>query len=287
MPAILADGPLRVGLLVSLCLLAPAMAQTPGPPDSNDAIATPPQLEGVGIDEHLGRTLPLDAEFTDSSGRPVRLGQYFDGEHPVILTLNYYRCPMLCTLQLNSLVTALKAMDWTAGGPFRILTVSFDPQETSELAAAKRENYLTEYARPQAAAGWEFLTGRKPSVDALLDATGDHVKWNDRQRQWMHAAVLILCTPDGRISRYLRNIVYDPQVLRLSLVEASEGKIGTTVDHLLLFCCTYDPQQGTYSVTAWNIVRLVAVLTAAAIAVLLLVLLVRGRLARRVVTASS
>jgi protein SCO1/2 len=261
-----------------------AVAQTSAPA-ANDMVPLPPQLQGVGIDEQLNGVLPLDAEFTDSSGRPVRLRAYFDGQHPVILTLNYYRCPMLCTLQLNSLVSALKKMDWTAGDQFKILTVSFDPLETYELAAAKQQVYLAEYDRPQAARGWAFLTGNKPSVDALLGATGVHVKWNEKQQQWMHATVLILCTPDGRISRYLRNIAYDPKTLRLSLVEASAGKIGTTVDHLLLLCCTYDPQQGTYSLTAWNVVRLGAILTAVAITVLLLALWGRARRASRTAPA--
>jgi protein SCO1/2 len=273
--------PQRAILFLLLPMLGrTALAQTSAPAAS-DTVPLPPQLQGVGIDEQLNGVLPLDAAFTASSGRQVRLRDYFDGKHPVILTLNYYRCPMLCTLQLNALVSALKRMDWTAGDQFKIVTVSFDPLETSELAAAKQQVYLAEYDRPQAARGWAFLTGHKPSVDALLGATGVHVKWNEKQQQWMHATILILCTPDGRISRYLRNIAYDPKTLRLSLVEASAGKIGTTVDHLLLLCCTYDPQQGTYALTAWNVVRLSATLVAVAITALLLVLWGRGRAARK------
>ena len=148
-----------------------ATEQRSTPPPNERGEDLPPELQGVGIEEHLAAKLPLDAEFTDASGRRVTLRDYFDGQHPVILTLNYYKCPMLCTLQLNALISALKELDWSAGEQFKIVTASFDPLETHQLAELKRQNYLAEYGRPQAAGGWSFLTGRKKSVDALLDTT--------------------------------------------------------------------------------------------------------------------
>jgi len=213
----------------------------------------PPELQNVGIDEHLNAQLPLDAEFTDHNGKKVKLRDYFDGHKPVILTLNYYKCPMLCGLTLNGMVDGLKDLDWVAGDQFRILTVSFDPLETSQLAQLKRQNYLASYGKPPAGDGWTFLTGRKPSIDPLLKATGFRVAWNEERQEWMHVAALIVCTPDGRISRYLYGVLFEPKTLRLSLVEASEGKIGTTVDQILLFCYHYDGQG--YSLAGMRVVQ--------------------------------
>ncbi len=230
------------------------------PDDGGAGPSLPSELEGVGIDERLGNPLPLDVEFTDQTGAVVPLRKYFDGRRPVILTLNYYRCPMLCGLQLNGLLDALRELDWTAGENFQVLTVSFDPLETASLAQIKRTNYLKEYGRPQAAAGWHFLTGRQRSIDALLDATGFRIRFNPKTNEWMHAAALILCTPDGRVSRYLKDVRYEPRTLRLSLVEASEGKIGSTVDRFLLFCFHYDGSGG-YRLAAFNVARLTGLLT--------------------------
>jgi protein SCO1/2 len=205
--------------------------------------------------------LPLDAVFTDHTGKTVKLGDYFDGKRPVILTLNYYRCPMLCGLILNGMVDGLRELDWAAGDQFRIVTCSFDPMETERLAKVKRQNYLDYYARPEAAGdqGWAFLVGTKTNVDPLLETTGFKVAWNEKRQEWMHAAALILCTPDGRISRYLYGIQFEPKTLRLSLVEASAGKIGTTVDRVLLFCYHFDGEG--YALHAMNIVRAGAVMT--------------------------
>lgn len=243
-------------------------------PDRTELL--PPELEEVGITEHLDGPLPLDAEFTDQDGRKVRLGDYFDGERPVILTLNYYRCPMLCGLMLNGMVDALAELDWTAGEQFQIVTVSFDPLETSQLAYLKRQNYLKQYGRPEAAGGWHFLTGRKKSIDRLLDATGFGVKLNEQTNEWSHASALIICTPDGRISRYLYGILFEPRTTRLSLVEASEGKIGTTIDRFLLFCYHYDGE-GYNQLATMNIMRAGGLLSLAVVAALLVRLWRRER----------
>lgn len=263
-----------------LCAGAPRLVaqEAPAPtsaPERSEPL--PPELEGVGIDEHLDALLPLEAEFTAHDGRRVKLGDYFDGKRPVLLTLNYYRCPMLCGLMLNGMVDSLKNLDasWTAGQQFQVVTVSFDPLETPQLATLKRNNYLEYYGRPAADAGWHFLTGRKKSIDALLEATGFRIRWNEQRKEWMHAAALIVCTPNGHISRYLYGIMFEPRTVRLSLVEASEGKIATTLDRVLLFCYHYD---GTgYSLAAMNIARLGGGVTLLAVAVLLVILWSRER----------
>jgi len=254
--------------------------------NSGPAAPLPPELQGVGIDEHLNGPLPLDLTFRDERGRTVKLGDYFDGRRPVILTLNYYRCPMLCGLQLNGLLDSLKELEWTAGENFRIVTVSFDPLETPLLAKAKQQGYLAEYGRPAAADGWAFLTGANANIQQLLGATGFNIRWNERRKEWMHTAALILCTPDGRISRYLYGVMYDPKTLRLSLVEASEGKVGSTLDRVLLYCFHYDAVEGKYAVMAFRLVQVGAGLVAVAVAGLVIGLW-RWEVHRRKVTVKQ
>ena len=251
----------RIGLpilLVGLACAGSALAQDPQPVDEQ----LPADLQGMQLVEKLNDELPAGLEFRDQNGREVTLGDYFDGERPVILTLNYFRCPMLCGLTLNGMVDGLAQVEWTAGEQYRILTVSFDPLETPDLANLKRQNYLRSYGRPAAAGGWDFLTGRNKQIQALLDATGFPVRWNDERKEYIHPAVLIVVTPDGRISRYLKGVYFDPGTLRLSLVEASEGKIGSTVDQILLYCFHYDAAEGRYALAAMNLVRAGGILTA-------------------------
>jgi protein SCO1/2 len=230
----------------------------------------PPELEGVGIAERLNQLLPLDAEFTTHDRRSVPLRTFFDGRRPVVLVLNYYRCPMLCGLLLNGLLDALQELDWTAGEQFQIVTVSFNPREGPELANLKRQNYLKQYGRPAAEAGWHFLVGRQENIQRLLDATGFSVKRDEATGEYAHASTLILCTPDGRIARYLRGVVFEPRTLRLSLVEAAEGKIGTTMDQLLLFCYHY--RDGQYTLATMNIARGAGLITLAIVAAILITL---------------
>ncbi len=221
----------------------------------------PKQLEGVGITEHLDAQVPLDLAFTDENGQAVTLGKYFQPGRPVVLTLNYYACPMLCTLQLNELVKTLKQMPWTPGNEFEIVTVSFNPQETHALARLKKQNYFKEYGRPEAAAGWHFLTGRQTDIQKLTETVGFRYRWDEQSQQYVHAAVAVILTPQGRISRYLKTIVYDSTTLRMSLAEAQEGKYRSTVDDVLLFCFHYDPAGGRYTLAATSIVRAGGILT--------------------------
>ncbi len=236
----------------------------------------PKDLEGVGITEHLGGKIPLDLEFADDEGRPVRLGQYFPGDRPVILTLGYYSCPMLCTLVLNGLVDGLKAVPWTPGRQFEIVTVSIDPRETPTLARLKKENYLAEYGRAGAAAGWHFLTGREEAIRRLADAVGFGYRYVKERGQYAHPAVIFLLTPDARVARYLYGVVYQPKTVHLALAEAGQGKLGTTVDQVLLYCFHYDAEEGRYVLAATNLMRVGGAATALVVGTWLLASWRRG-----------
>jgi protein SCO1/2 len=216
----------------------------------------PPQLEEVGIEEHLDARIPMNLEFRDEYGAVVTLGDYFDGDKPVILTLNYYKCPMLCGLQLNGLLDGLMELDWTPGQEFEMVTVSINPLETPALATEKKQNYMKRYERPSAAKGWHFLTGREPEIRQLASTLGFGYTFDRKTGEYAHAAAIFVSTPDGRVARYLYGIEYPPRRLRLALLEASAGEIGTTIDQLILYCFHYDPSSRRYSPVAMNIMRL-------------------------------
>lgn len=220
-----------------------------------------PGLEGVGITEHLDEMIPLDIEFVDESGKSVTLGDYFDGEKPVVLILAYYECPMLCTLVINGAVDAMKEIDLTPARDFEIVTVSFNPAETHTLAKLKKQNYLKDLDVPGAAGGWHFLTGRESNIKKLTDAVGFGYRWNEKRGEYAHSAVIFILTPEGKLSRYLYGIMYEPETFRLSLLEASRGKIGTAFDQLILYCFYYDSSSGVYAPHAINIMRLSGILT--------------------------
>lgn len=240
----------RVGLLAWLLIfvaVAPASAQRKEP--------LPQELEGVGVTEYLDRSIPLGLEFRDSNGKPVKLQQFFDGKRPVLLTMNYSDCPMLCNLHLNGLFDAMKRMPWSIGDQFQMITVSIDPLETSERARMTKQKYLQAYRRADAAEGWHFLTGREENIKKLADTVGFHYRFSPDSRQYLHAAVTFVLTPDGRLSRYLYGVQYDPQTVRLSLLEAADGKIGTAADQILLFCFHYDADKGRYGPAAFRLMQ--------------------------------
>jgi protein SCO1/2 len=234
-----------------------------------------PALEEVGVEEHFDAKLPLDLEFVNEDGDTVRLGDYFDRSRPVILTLNYYRCPMLCGLMLNGVVDGLEQMDWTPGVEFEMVTVSIDPLETPALAKAKKQNYLKRYQRPAAARGWHFLTGKQSNITRLAETVGFGYTYDAESDQYAHAAVIFVSTPDGRVARYLYGIEYPPKDLRLALLEASDGKIGSALDQLILYCYHYDPQSRRYAPVAMNIMRVGGSATALVLGVSLGTLWVR------------
>lgn len=248
------------------------------------ASASPEEIEGIDVVEHLDETLPLDLAFRNEDGEAVRLGDYFQTGKPVLLSLNYYGCPMLCGLQLNGLVLGLQDLEWTAGDQFQIVTVSIDPTEEPSLAREKKANYIREYGRPEAAAGWHFLTGAHAEIDALAKATGFGYRYIPERDEYAHAAVAYVATPDGRLSRYLYGVLFDEKTLRLSLVEAGEGKIGSPLDRILLFCFHYDATAGRYAPVAMNLMRIGAGLAAVLLASMLFGFRIRESRRRRLTT---
>ena len=221
-------------------------------------------LTQIGIDQKLGTQIDSDISFRDESGQTVTLGDYL-GKKPVILTPVYYECPMLCSMALNGLVKALHVLPFTAGKEFEIITFSIDPNEQPELAAEKKHHYVRDYGRSQAAAGWHFLTGSQESIRKLADEIGFRYTYDTYTKQWAHASGIVILTPSGVVSQYFFGIEYDPSDLKLSMVQASDRKIGSVVDHILLYCFQYNPTTGKYSIA------IIRVLRAAAIATLLLI----------------
>ena len=268
----------RVAAAVGLFLLAACLS----PSSASAQYAQPPMgpvptgnsnevLKQVGIDQRLNEQVPLDLRFRDEAGREVALSDYFKKGKPVVLTLVYYECPMLCNQVLNGAVGAFQALPFTAGQEFEVVTVSFDSREGPELAARKKETYLRRYKREGAEAGWHFLTGDKASIEALARAVGFRYVWDEQSKQFAHASALIVATPTGRLSHYLYGIDYAPRDLRLALVEASEGKVGSPVDALLLYCYHYDPAAGRFA-PVMGVLRVAGVLTVAGLVAFLLYL---------------
>lgn len=265
-------------LFLAFCLsLAPlALAQnweTSGPPKQERAANSKPKLlENVGIDQRLNQQVPLDLTFRDESGNAVRLGDYF-GEKPVVLSLVYYSCPQLCSQVLNGLTGSLSTLrDFSIGKEYTVLTVSFDPREKPELAAKKKKTYVDWYRREGAALGWHFLTGDQEQIDRLTEAVGFHYNWDPATQQFVHASGVMLLTPDGKLSRYFYGIEYSAKDLRLGLVEASNGKIGSAVDQVLLYCFHYDPEQGKYGFVVMNLIRLGGAITLVGVAALIFIM---------------
>lgn len=248
----------RVLFLVALAL-APAAARAqevaPGLPSSSQPLA----LRDVGYDQKLGERVPLDIVLRDETGAPVSLAAAV-GDKPTVLSLVYYECPMLCTLTLNGLVSALNVLPFEPGREFSLVTVSFDAREKPEQAQKRKQAYLSRYHKPGAPA-WRFLTGDQEALDRLTKAVGFRYAWDERSQQFAHPAGIVVLTPDGRIARYLYGVEYAPKDLRLGLIEASQGRIGSPVDKLLLYCYQYDPMQGKYGAVVLRVVRVAGVAT--------------------------
>ena len=266
--------PLVFTLLAVTWPVVAAAQLGPAPPPM--ASGQPAILQEVGFDQNLGGGVPLDLAFKDETGQDVRLGDYF-GERPVVLSLVYYECPMLCTISLNGLARALKVLSFVPGQEFEVLTVSFDPSETPELAAAKKKAYMTQYERPDGARGWHFLTGDAAAVAALTEAVGFRYAWDEETQQFAHPAGILVITPDGTISHYLFGVEYSPKDLRLALVDSAKERLGNPIDQVLLYCYQYDPSTGRYSASILNLVRLGGVLTIVGMIALILTMTRRSR----------
>lgn len=259
-------GPYSSGHLPSL-ILACCLVGWMAPPASAQLIeAKPAELDGVGIDEKLSSQIPLDLRFRDEQGDEVSLRDIFSGERPVLLSLNYSDCPMLCRVQLNGLFDGLKAMEWSIGDQYDVVSVSIDPLETVEKARLSEQKYAQQYGRPGCQKGLRFLIGSQKNIAALADAVGFRFKYLPDTREYSHTAAAIVCSPQGMVSRYLYGVMYDPQTLRLSMVEASEGKVGSTLDRILLYCFHYDETKGRYGPVASQIMKLAAGFTVFALA---------------------
>jgi protein SCO1 len=247
------------------------MAQINSGVMSPPANTRPPRLQNVGIEQHLNAQIPPGLAFRDETGKTVKLGDYF-GRKPLILNLVYYNCTMLCGEALAGLASAMRLVKFDLGNEFDVITVSFDPRETPEMAAAKKFEYVKRYGRAGAAGGWHFLTGQPDSINALTKAVGFQYQYDEKTNQFAHATAILVLTPQGRISRYFYGVDFPPKDLRMGLVEASQNKIGNAVDAVLLYCYHYDPETGKYGAMVGNILRLAAAATILLIGGLLFVL---------------
>ena len=235
------------------------------------------EIQNVSIQRETGAQVPRELAFTDQNSKPVRLDDYFDGARPVLLSMNYTNCPMLCSMQLNGLADGLRGLDtekdtgWTPGGNFVVLTVSMDHEEKPERAKQTHDRYIRDLGRPAAAGGWHFLTGSQENIRSLTDAIGFGFKKIPNTNDYAHKAALMVLTPEGKISRYLNGVEYEPKTLRLSMIEASEGKVGSAKDKFLLFwnCYMYDPNKQRYTVGAVVVMRIGAALTVLVLALVL------------------
>ena len=238
--------------------------------------ALPAPLREIGFDQNIGQQLPLDVPVRDEDGRVVRLEKYF-GQRPVVLIFAYYSCPMLCAQVINGLASALGVLSLEPGRDVEIVAVSFDPRDTAATATEKKAAYLQRYARPGAAAASHFLTADQPSIDRLTKAAGFRYAWDEQTQQFAHPSGVIVLTPDGRLARYMFGIEYGPRDLRLALVEASAGRLGTAVDTLLLYCYHYDPMTGRYGFLVMRALRLAGAATVLALGAFVVVMVRRER----------
>jgi protein SCO1/2 len=264
---------------VALAVLPAGIASAAAPPTAGQAATVMPrQLQKVGFDQRLGESVPLEAVFRDHTGAEVRLGDIL-GERPAILALVYYDCPMLCSLVLQGLTRNLRALSFDAGREFDVIAVSFDPTEGPAEAAGNREEVLAAYGR--STSGWHFLTGDADAIDQLTSAVGFRYERDETSGEYAHAAGIVVLTPEGKLARYIYGVDFPARDLRLALVEAGDGEIGTVVDQALLFCYRYDPKSGRYSAAILNLIRLGGVLTLAALALFLTLSLRRDARLRR------
>jgi protein SCO1 len=253
-----------IAALFILCAAARGQMQT---------AARPAVLNSVGIEQKMGAQAPLDLAFSDEQGRRVQLRQ-FTGK-PVILALVYYQCPSLCNMILNGLLRSVKGMRLTAGNDFEIVAVSFDPRDTPTMAAAKKQAYVKGYNHAGSESGWHFLTGNEASIKSLADSVGFHYAFDAVSNQYAHGSAIMLLTPEGRVSKYFYGIDYPARDVRLGLVEASHGRIGSAVDQVMLYCYHYDPSVGKYGLVIMNVLRIAALITLAGLLAFMAVMLRR------------
>jgi protein SCO1/2 len=258
-----------LGLLSPCVLAAQGMGGEGGMASAGAAAGTKPAiLDGITIEQRLGAQVPLNLHFTDETGRDVTLGEYFT-DRPIILNLVYYRCGMLCPEVLQGLTHSLQNVTLGLGTDYDVLTVSFDPRDTPDASVEKKRMVLAQLGRPEAASGWHFLTGAEPAIQALTQSVGFSYRWDERTQQFVHAAGIMVLTPQGRVSKYFYGIEFKPLDVRLGLVQASDNHIGSLVDTVLLFCCRYDATTGKYNWLVGRILSIGGALTLLALGTLL------------------
>lgn len=267
-------------LLLAVVAAAAAAAAYAPPAAAQMMTSGPSPSREVGFDQRVGMQVPLDAAFRDESGKTVRLGDYL-GRKPVVLSLAYYECPMLCGIALEGLAKSLKGFSLVPGRDFEVVTVSFHPGEGPALARGKKDSLVRAYGRPGAEEGWHFLTGSEEQIRRVTEAVGFRYRWDEAQKQYAHATGVVLLTPQGTVSRYFFGVEYAPKELRLGLSEASAGKVGGVTAQLLLLCYKYDPAIGKYTTTVWALLRVLGTAVALALAAFVLLALRREKIRSR------
>ena len=251
------------------------------PSTSTPSTGLPAALRDVRIEQKLNQQLPLDLVFRDENGQEVKLGQYFR-QKPVVLSLVYYDCPMLCTQILNGMVTSFRVLPFQIGKEFDVVTISFDPREKPELAATKKKvyvDYLPDKMQADANNGWHFLTGDPASIERIADAVGFRYHYDEKTQQFAHASAIMVATSEGKLSRYFYGVEYPARDLRLGLIESTQNKIGTLADELLLYCYHYDPATGKYGAAVMRVMRIAGVITL--LGIIALIVLLKPRNAQR------
>lgn len=256
-------------LLASFSTLVVAQGMNAGPRGTTQP--PPTILKRVGIEQHIDAQLPLDLKFRDEAGREVKLGDYF-GKKPVVLSMVYYECPMLCGEVLNGEASVFSALKLDIGKDFDVLTVSFNPTETPDLARGKKRTYIERYGRDGAEQGWHFLTGPQESISGLTNAVGFNYAWDDETKQFAHAAAIMVVTPEGKIAQYFYGVEYSPKDVRFGLVQASRGKVGNVVDQVLLYCYHYDPRTGKYGAIVSRVLSIAGAFTIAVLGGFLIIM---------------
>lgn len=240
-----------------------------------------PELKDVGITENLGANLDLNLKLKDENGQVVTLGSFYDGKHPVAISLIYFDCPGLCNYHLNGVVDTLKTMKWSVGNQFQYLAISFDPKENNlkyeKVAGQKKANYMKTYDRPGTEKGWHFLTADAATLKALTEQIGFKYKWVPETQEWAHSSAAVITTPQGKISRYLHGIMFDGETFKMALNEATDGKIGTFVERMIWYCFHYDPKLSKYTLVATRVMKLGGIAIILVLAALILPMWIRSR----------
>ena len=258
--------------------MAKAAIYSSDPRDTGVASTEAPKdLAGVGYTEKRGQKIDLGLQFKDEDGKQVSLGHFYDGKHPVVISMVYYSCPGLCNFHLNGVVESLKTIDWSAGDQYQYVAISFDPKEGPALAKAKKASYMKIYDRKGTENGWHFLTADAATIKQITEQVGFQYKWDPEQKQWAHASAAIVTMPNGEISRYLHGIIFDGKTFKLAMNEAAEGKVGTIVDKLVWFCSHYDPHKSKYTLYAFRVMQVGAVGIILILGAILLPVWIRSR----------